>query len=233
MKRLIRALVLFCSFSLGISCNTAEKDAASHALADDASDWTKIKSAEFEMDDPPAKDSAAYKRDFRKLHDYNDSRNDEDCRLARTQRFPTFKALFGKSSKLLTDEEIERVEPLLERVFKFSERVADYFKGKFERPRPFTTDPELEPCVTKPEGAKSYPSSHAAVARTGACVLAMIFTDRTTEIMKYGTYLGELRIIVGVHHPSDVAAGQKLGDDICQRLKSEESFMSELETVKN
>ena len=49
---------------------------------------------------------------------------------------------------------------------------------------------------------------------------------------KYGKYLGDIRFIVGVHHPSDVAAGQKLGQDICKRLLRNADFKEEIEALK-
>jgi hypothetical protein len=50
----------------------------------------------------------------------------------------------------------------------------------------------------------------------------MAFSDRKEKLLEYGEYLGELRIISGVHHPSDVNAGRSLGRAICDTLENNE-----------
>ena len=79
-----------------------------------------------------------------------------------------------------------------------------------------------------PGGSKSYPSSHAAVAATEACILGALFPEKKDRLMEYGLYLGNLRAIVGVHHPSDILAGQKLGADICARLLGNSAFHQDM-----
>jgi len=67
----------------------------------------------------------------------------------------------------------------------------------------------------------------------GACILAKVFTYKKAEIIEYGDFLGELRVTVGVHHPSDVDAGQKLGREICARILQEGDFQRELKKLKD
>ncbi len=114
----------------------------------------------------------------------------------------------------------------------FTERVSGYHKDKFARPRPYDTDRRVRPCVEKPRGSKSYPSSHAAVAKAVSCLLAQVFPEKSTDLDTYGEFLGELRVIIGVHHPSDVKAGQMLGSEICARLQSEPDFAEELKNFE-
>lgn len=191
-------------------------------------DWSKLASAEFPVDPYPTQGSEEYAVDFDTLHRYQTSRSQEECALSRRQEIPTFDAFFGSNWDGLSKEEQKIARPLVEKVMKFADRVTDYHKGKFKRPRPFNTDARIKPCIDKPSGAKSYPSSHASAAAAGACVLGLIFPDKAEALASYGDYLGELRVIVGVHHPSDVAAGQELGRDICQRLNQDPEFRGEL-----
>ena len=194
-------------------------------------DWTKLPSNEFEMDSPPRKGSAEFKRDYAELHRLQDERADTDCALARKQEFPTFALLFANAESPLTKAEKDKSAELVGRAMKLSERIATYFKNQFERERPYDVDSELKPCAKKPGGAKSYPSSHAAASKTGACVLAKIFPGKRKAILDYGHHLGELRAIVGVHHPSDVEAGQQLGQEVCDRLLKDEEFQEELKDL--
>lgn len=191
-------------------------------------DWSKIPSGEFPVDPYPTVGSEEYAVDFDTLHRYQSSRNQSECALSRSQEIPSFDSFFGSNWDGLTKQEQQIARPLVEKVMKLTDRVTDFHKGRFKRPRPFNTDPRLKPCIEKPTGAKAYPSGHASKAAAGACVLGLIFPEKAEAIASYGAYLGELRVIVGVHHPSDVAAGQELGRDICQRLNQDPEFRAEL-----
>lgn len=193
--------------------------------------WTKTPSAEFSLSPPPEKGSEAYKQDFAQLKKYQESRSEKECNLAAQQEHPTFSAFFGQSI-LLTEEEKKASKDLVTKVMKLTERVSGYQKDKFRRPRPYDVDLSLVPCAKKPGGSKSYPSSHAASAAAAACVLGSIVEEKKLELAEWGDYLGELRVIVGVHHPSDVNAGRSLGRAVCEYLETLTDFQKELESVK-
>ncbi|HEY8280495.1 MAG TPA: phosphatase PAP2 family protein, partial [Bdellovibrionota bacterium] len=174
-------------------------------------DWSKIPSSSFSLDGPPRKGSPAYERDFELLHRYQNSRSKEQCKLAQHQEHPTYDVMFASQDSPLSKEEAKKAEELVSKVMKLSVRIAGYFKDQYHRPRPFNVDSTLTPCAKKPGGETSYPSSHASASWAGACVLAEIYSDKEKDIKDYGKSLGDLRAIVGVHHPSDVAAGQAIG----------------------
>ncbi len=193
--------------------------------------WTKTPSSEFSLSPPPEKGSEAYKQDFIQLKKYQDSRGEKECNLAAHQEHPTFSAFFGQTN-LLTEDEKKATKDLVTKVMKLTERVSGYQKDKFRRPRPYDVDVSLEPCAKKPGGSKSYPSSHAASAAAAACVLGSIVEEKKPKLAEWGDYLGELRVIVGVHHPSDVNAGRSLGRAVCEYLAGLADFQKELDAVK-
>ncbi len=151
--------------------------------------------------------------------------------MGNRQEHPTFQALFAAAPSPLSEYEAQLAEELVEKVMKLSVRVAGYHKGKFRRPRPYDADPEIRPCVKKPGGSRSYPSSHAAASSAGSCILAQMFPEKAEEISVYGSHLGELRTIVGVHYPSDVNAGQDLGTRVCQHLLQNEEFLEAMAEI--
>lgn len=194
-------------------------------------DWTKISSKEFSLPPPPQTGSEEFERDFRILHEEQRSRSEEQCALAQKQVRPGY-SVFFKNSGILNQEEFERAKDLGGKVLKFSERVSIHFKSKFKRQRPYNVDSSIKPCIDKPQGSKSYPSSHATEAATGACVLAEIYPDRAGALIEYGNDLGLLRVIAGVHHPSDVEAAWDLAKAICTRLMQESDFKREVERLR-
>jgi acid phosphatase (class A) len=195
-------------------------------------DWTKIPSSEFSLPPPPKEGSEDYERDFRILHEEQKTRTEAQCSLARKQKWPGYAVFFKNTEGILTQEEFERAEALGKKVLKFAERVSVSIKKKYNRPRPYDTDNTITPCVDKPQGSKAYPSSHATEAAAGACMLAEIYPDRAGALIEFAKDLGLLRVISGVHHPSDVEAGWDLADAICDRLMQEADFKKEIGRLK-
>lgn len=193
-------------------------------------DWYKIPSTEFHLPPPPQPGSRIFENDFKKLLKYQDTRTEEQCRTGEQQKWPTYSSFF-KNAPVLSEQEFQKAQPLVTKVMSFTERVSMYIKKQYHRARPYETDSRIQPCVEKPVGNTAYPSSHAAMGYAAACVLSEIYPEKSEELEAYGREIGELRAIVGVHHPSDVKAGQSLGSDICDRLKSEPDFREELKKL--
>ena len=182
------------------------------------------------MSPPPALGTRIDHQDYLQLIEYQETRTDEQCKQAARQWIPYFEALF-QNSGALTKEESVRAEPLLRPVLHLTEKVTDHYKKLYQRERPYSRFPEIEPCIKKISGNKSYPSSHAAIGTVGACVLAEIFPVKKAALLEHGWDIGELRVIAGVHHPSDVEAGREVGQKICDHLKKQKDFKQALKAL--
>ena len=194
--------------------------------------WQSLSASDFSVAPPPAKGSADYVSDFSTLLSLQNSRTPQQCALATRMKIPDFTSLYS-SSGLLSSSEMSTVQPFLDQVSQLVSSIAGVFKKQYARPRPYNEDSRIQPCADKPGGSTSYPSGHATEGAVDACVLAQIFPARAAKITDYGQFLGELRVIAGVHHPTDVAAGQKLAADICGRLTQESDFNAEVSRLKN
>lgn len=195
-------------------------------------DWAEIPAEDYSMKAPPRVGSAAYKKDFEVLLAHQEGDREEACELARTQPFATYEEFYFGSS-LLSRKEYDESEDLVTRAMKYSIKIAGVFKGQYTRPRPYDADARIIPCARKPGGSRAYPSSHAAAGVVSACVLAAIYPEQAAQLKAYGKYLGDVRFMIGVHHPSDVAAGQKLGKDICAKILRDADFKAEVRELKN
>lgn len=191
-------------------------------------DWTELNPLDFSIQNPPREGSSEYKKDFSLLHKYQNDRTEEDCSLAESQLYPKFNLIFTPEQTGLSKKEIQKYNALFTKAINAGITVSDYYKEKFQRARPYDTDTSISPCIKKPGGHKSYPSSHSLVGILGACLLAEVYQDDATPIRAYGKRVGDLRAIVGVHHPSDIKAGQSLGQQICETLLADEDFQNAL-----
>jgi acid phosphatase (class A) len=109
--------------------------------------------------------------------------------------------------------------------------VAGAAKLTWDRKRPFLTDTRIKPCVEL-EKTSSYPSGHAIRGMVWALVLAEIYPEHRDALLARGREFGEDRVLAGLHYPSDVAAGQKLGAEIAKRLLADPEFRAKLDKAK-
>jgi len=120
---------------------------------------------------------------------------------------------------------------LLKEVLQQGKVVAGPAKVYWNRKRPYLTDARIKPCVEL-EKTPSYPSGHATRGMVWALVLAEIYPEHRDALIARGREFGNDRILAGVHYPSDVAAGQKLGTEIAKRLLADPEFRAKLDKAK-
>ena len=108
---------------------------------------------------------------------------------------------------------------------------ADSAKQRWERPRPPKVDPGVHPVVGK-QMTGSYPSSHAARGVVWAAILAQLYPDHADALRAEGKRIGDDRVVAGIHFPTDVDAGQKLGEGIAKQLLSNRGFEADLAKAK-
>ena len=94
-----------------------------------------------------------------------------------------------------------KVNAFFKRVESDVEKLVDRTKQYWQRPRP----------PYAPEKHGSYPSGHAAFAASAAIVLSMMLPERRQSIFTQARHFAENRILLGVHYPTDIAAGWTAG----------------------
>lgn len=196
-----------------------------------AAAWRDLSASDFDVPPPPSRGSADDAADLSTLLADQNSRTPEQCALARSMKIPDFTSLYSASG-LLSPEEMSAVRPFVDQASNLASSISGVFKREYARPRPYNEDPRIQPCVDKPGGNAAYPSTHATVGAVDACVLSAIFPDRAEKLAAYGRSIGDLRVISGVHHPTDVTAGRALAAGICGRLEQDGDFRAEVAALK-
>lgn len=84
-------------------------------------------------------------------------------------------------------------------------------KSTYQRLRPFQIDPSIQR-IGKPEpNDASYPSGHTSAAYAAATVLSELWPARAAEFHWWANQVGQSRVAAGMHFPSDVQMGARLG----------------------
>ena len=178
----------------------------------------------------PLPDSDLDKADFATLHQWQNKRTEAECARARAEAHATFDEFFASDSPFRKPLP-PQAESILARARSDADAADDAIKRRYKRPRPFRRDPALSPCLGR-IGGYAYPSGHAAISRVFARILSELEPDHKAEFLARADEAALDRVIGGVHHPSDIEAGKRLGDELYEELKGSPSFRGDLETLR-
>ncbi len=124
-----------------------------------------------------------------------------------------------------------RTRALLGEVAERTRRTVGEEKRRFRRPRPYDADARVSPAVER-EVSFSYPSGHAARGVVLARILSELAPARREALVEVGLRIGHDRVVGGVHYPSDVTAGQRLGDAIADALLADPHLRRTIHDVR-
>ena len=178
----------------------------------------------------PTPGSAVDQLDNGVLRLQQSNRSSEDCTRAAAEVVHSLDNFFGPARGPLTAAEVSRLDPLFSQLIGEIKFFSNQGKGIWRRPRPYDEDATLVPCVEK-EATFAYPSGHATVSRAFAQILIKVFPERTQAFLIAADHVAIDRVISGLHHPSDVLAGQALGVAIANALLQNGKFNAVLGSV--
>lgn len=124
-----------------------------------------------------------------------------------------------------------RTRALIGEIGERTRRTVSEEKRRFRRPRPYDADPRVSPAVER-EVSFSYPSGHAARGVVLARILSELAPSRREALVELGLRIGHDRVVGGVHYPSDVTAGQRLGEAIGDALLADPGLRRTVEAVR-
>lgn len=91
-------------------------------------------------------------------------------------------------------------------------------KAAYRRPSPAEADSRVRALVDV-QGLPSYPSEHAAVGAAAAAVLSYLYPrEDTLAFHALAREAGAARVVAGAAFPSDVAAGEAIGEAVAARV---------------
>lgn len=152
------------------------------------------------------------------LLQYQDTRTSAECAAAAAQsNNESLTSFFGGKDGPLSASEIKYLNVRLLRVKAIAAANATIAKKMYNRPRPYKRNSAIKPCIEL-ESSLSYPSGHTTLARLYARVLSLRYPSRAAAFMKSSDQVAKNRVLGGVHHPSDIEAGNRLADYLANKF---------------
>jgi acid phosphatase (class A) len=150
---------------------------------------------------PPDLGSAQERDDQREVAAMIDARNTSEYARAQEASRRTVFFFAPSIGPDFSPSELPLTAAFFARVGSDVEKLVDLAKSYWGRPRP------------NGAGKKhaSYPSGHAAFAASAAVILAQLVPCKRDQIFGQARTFAENRIVLGLHYPSDIAAGWTAG----------------------
>ena len=180
---------------------------------------------------PPVAGSPEYIEDFKKLHALQESRTETQCAMAALEAPLKMPMPFLEPMGPLVQSELPAWNNFASILYTEVKPILKATKTKWGRARPYLTDPSLTPCVEK-EDSFAYPSGHATLGELYGKVFAFAYPAQSEVFLWRAKTYGQDRVLGGVHHPSDVKAGQAFADHLFDLLIQNENFKAELQKLK-
>lgn len=193
---------------------------------------SQYESLKKQISPPPTLDSKEQKDDIAEMLLIQKNRTKNQCERAELEVKITFKSFVGPELyPFFTLDDDKIIDSLLSKtrgdVVYFSRRM----KKDYPRERPYNYIPELKPCVHK-ETSLAYPSGHSTMAKAYAGILGELYPKFKSQFDQRANEIAQNRVLAGVHHPSDIVSGKKLGNLIFQELMKSGNYQKQIEQIK-
>lgn len=176
---------------------------------------------------PSALGTPSAERELDAMHAIQKTRTATDCVRAGSEVTATLDSFFGPAHGPLTAAEVSKLSALFSVLVPETKYFANEGKKIWHRARPYDEDRSLTPCIAL-DPTWSYPSGHAAVARAFAVILSSLYPERWLALTTRADQIAFDRVVGGVHHQSDISAGEALGDAVAQALLQNDKFNADL-----
>jgi len=159
------------------------------------------------------------------------TRTSDDVRRASSEVELTPDAFAEAAGGALDRDHRPLTRALLDEAEQEARQVYGPLKKRFARPRPYDADQRVEPAIAR-EPSFAFPSGHAVRGMLHALLLAELAPARREALLERGRQIGFDRVRGGVHWPSDVEAGQRLGVALAAARLADRDFRARLEAAR-
>lgn len=179
----------------------------------------------------PVSGSEAWRDDLAVVLWVQEARTAEEARRAEREVELGPEAFAGEAGRSLDAARRPLTGALLAEAARAARAVYGPLKAHCARPRPYAFDPRVTPAVAK-EPSASFPSGHATLGALYARLLAELAPAQAAALLERGRQIGFDRVRAGVHWPSDVEAGRKLGAALAEAWLKRSEVREKLERAR-
>lgn len=183
------------------------------------------------MAQPPLKGSAQQRADEEELLKFQKSRSQADCDQAKIEVLVSLQNFFGVPNGPVPEPTVKKLTPFFEQLRNDGDYFIQRLKVDYPRQRPFLYLSSLDPCVPK-EVTGAYPSGHAVLSKLFALVLADLFPKQKEVLETRAHAIADHRILSGMHHRSDIDAGQRLATLVYEELKKSPKYQADFKKLQ-
>jgi len=176
-----------------------------------------IELSEFPNFPYPESESQQHKKDLSAVQNYfiNPINNKNFLEISNNKPFTIFRSYAGKHN---LDIDLNVLDALNDEL----SRIVLNLKFKFNRPRPKKYMAGVHSSFPYEKitdnNSPSYPSGHSAHAFFNACIISHFNPNYEMKLRSIAELIGQSRIDLGKHYPSDVEFGRFLGEYIAKKF---------------
>lgn len=181
---------------------------------------------------PPASDSITQEADEATVLNYSRNLTPAQVALARHwEKYDAFNLLRPVIGDWASPQTLPKLAAFLQKSTGETRPFTDTVKKLYARPRPHLAMPTFQPLLGKPDSS-SYPSGHSTGAALHSTLFAAILPDHAVEFAHQAELVRLSRLYGGVHFPTDVVAGRRLGEAIAAAMLKSPQTQQAIEEIR-
>lgn len=183
---------------------------------------------------PPELDGPKGKAELLEIKTKMVNTNSKERELAAKDALTKNVSFFADTIEGFDIEKLPKTKALFSQVRYTEDHIAKEFKRYFIRNRPYINDMGIKPCIPPKATDRnaSYPSGHAVMGFSMGVILSRLLPENSEVIIERANLYAENRLICGLHHRSDIIAGQVLGTLIAVELLKNDEFQTMMRAAK-
>ena len=183
------------------------------------------------LGDYPADDSPQHQAEIDRMLTLQEERTPADVQRVQQEESMNVFDFANVLGPWFRADNVPYTAALLKEAAHTDNAIAGSAKHEWMRKRPQITEPRLHPCLPL-EKTTSYPSAHSMLGAMWGQLLAEMFPEDAEILLARGRQIGTDREIAGMHWPSDVEAGLKLGTEVAHRMLADPAFKAKLQKAR-
>lgn len=128
-----------------------------------------------------------------------------------------------------------RLTAVFEKLLHDADEAAEAVKARAFRARPVGDDPDRRSCQRVSDAGRaspSFPSGSATAAIVYGEAMAVLAPDRAEAVRATAHQIAVSRLVCAMHYPSDVAAGEALGQAVFAEIVATPRFQADVEAAR-